>query len=309
MDIFNQKAIQPMLIKEQLEPFNSDDWLYELKLDGIRCIAYLDEETDLRTKRDIKLLSKFPELSCIQKQAKERCILDGELIVFKNGVPDFYELQRRTIMTNKFKIQLAVSKSPATFVAYDILYYKNQEITSLPLLERKEILNSIIIENKLIAISRYIAYNGIELFNATVDQKLEGVVAKKKDSIYYYGKRTKDWVKFKRIDDDDFIICGLVRKKPMNSLLLGKYKENRIVYQGSVSFGVRYDLLKEYNFKEQPYSPFGFSTSEESSGVVTWFEPKLVCSVKYMPNTKGSLRQPVFKGIRADVLPEECKIS
>lgn len=157
-----------------------------------------------------RLTSKFSELSLIHKQVKNKCILDGELICLKNGVPDFYELQRRTIMTDHLKIQLSQSKHPATFVAYDILYNKNHEITSLPLIERKKILDEIIKENDYIAISRYIMENGVELFQAAVNRKLEGVVAKQKDSHYYFGKRTKDWVKFKQIADDDYIICGIV---------------------------------------------------------------------------------------------------
>lgn len=97
-------------------------------------------------------------------------------------------------------------------------------------------------------------------------------------------------------------------KKPKCSLLLGQYKDNRLVYRGSVSNGVRKEILKNYNFKVQTYSPFEFKTSEESSGSVTWFEPTKVCTIKYIPNSKGSLREPVFKGIRDDLLPRECKV-
>ena len=144
MDLFDEKAINPMLIKDMMDPFNSNEWIYELKLDGIRCIAYLnDSGTDLRNKRNIKLLPKFPELEMIHHQIKDKCILDGELIVLKDGVPDFYKLQRRSLLTDTFKIQLANKKYPASFVAYDIIYYKNKDVTDIPLIERKAILQDV----------------------------------------------------------------------------------------------------------------------------------------------------------------------
>ena len=101
MDLFESKNIKPMLIGEMQEAFDSPDYIYELKLDGERCIAYLDKDsTDLRNKRNIKMLAKVPELSNIHKQVKCRCILDGELIVIKDGKPDFFEIQRRSLMSN-----------------------------------------------------------------------------------------------------------------------------------------------------------------------------------------------------------------
>lgn len=301
MDLFLDKAIKPMLIKDMLNPFNSPDWIYELKLDGIRCLAYLNnEETDLRNKRNMMLLPKFPELRNIHKQIKGNCILDGELIILKNGVPEFFELQRRTLLTDPFKIELAYTKFPASYVAYDILYRNNEVLIDLPLMERKNILNDVIDENPSIAVSRYIEEKGIELYNLADQQKLEGVVAKKKDSKYVFDKRTKDWVKFKRMADEDFIICGYVKKESNStSIILGKYKNGLLIYKGSVSLGVRSD---PYNWKIIDHSPFYLNPLSDREDIV-WVEPTLVCVVEYMPNTKNSLRQPVFKGVRDDVSP------
>lgn len=115
MELFNKKGIKPMLIAEQREPFNSENYLFELKFDGIRCIGYFDNDSvDFRNKRDMKLSSLFPELQEIYKQIKKKCILDGELIVTINGKPDFYEVQRRAILRDSFKIKLAADKLPAT---------------------------------------------------------------------------------------------------------------------------------------------------------------------------------------------------
>ena len=308
MDLYDKKEIHPMLIKELQEPFDSQDYIYELKLDGMRCIAYLDDnEVELRNMRNMSLNYKFPELMDINKQVKNRCILDGELIVMKNGVPDFTEVQRRSTLTKKFKIQTSADKYPATLVVYDILYYIDKDIKDRPLIIRKGILESCLEENSRISISRFIQNYGIELFKVTVEKELEGVVAKKKESLYWEEKRTKDWVKFKRLVDDDYIICGIVQKKPMSVLLLGQYKGDQLIYRASVSLGVRQDILRDNDLKEIPYSPFGFSMKKVKSGI-TWFEPTTVCTVKYMPTLKGSLRQAVFKGVREDILPKDCKI-
>lgn len=303
MDIFEEKNIKPMLIKDMMDPFDSPGWIFELKLDGSRCIAFLDEnQTELRNKRNLKLVPKFPELANIHKQVKEKCILDGELIVLHNGVPDFYELQRRSMLTDLFKIQLSYSKLPASFVAYDILYYKNKDITHLPLIERKKLLQDVIIENNQIAVSRYVDEKGIDLFKLADTHKLEGVVAKRKDSKYYFDKRTKDWVKFKRMADEDFVIGGYIRES--NAILLGQYKKDILIYKGSVSYGVKQDFINQYKCKTMNHSPFDISPREDED--VIWLEPRLVCVVEYMPNTKNSLRQPVFKGLKDDVSPKEC---
>ncbi|GAA0265062.1 non-homologous end-joining DNA ligase [Faecalicatena contorta] len=305
MDVFDQKGIKPMLIAEQQEAFDSPDWIYEIKLDGIRCIAYLDEVTDLRNKRDKKLLPCVPELKNIYKQVKEKCILDGELFVLKNGITDFYEIQRRALMTDPFKIELAASKYPACFVAYDIIYASNKELIDLPLLERKKYLQNIVNENARISISRYIEENGIALFDATKAQNLEGIVAKKKDSKYYFGKRTKNWIKCKVMATDDCIICGYIRKaNNMTSLVLGQYDGDKLVYKGHVTLGVSLRVLSEHRYNTMSKSPFEFVPPGNEDAV--WIEPKLVCIVESMPTDKDSFRQPVFKGIRDDKTPLEC---
>ena len=198
MDLFESKNVNPMLIYEMQDAFNSPDYIYEIKFDGIRCIAYLDEtSTDLRNKRNRPMLQMIPELTDLYKQVSEKCILDGELIVLKSGAPDFFEIQRRLLMTDPFKIKLTANRFPASLLAYDILYYKNKDITRLPLIERKKYLEDVVAENNLITVSRYIENEGIKLFELAKQQKLEGIVAKRKESPYWQGKRSKDWIKCK----------------------------------------------------------------------------------------------------------------
>lgn len=305
MDIFQEKNIKPMLISEMTKPFNDPNWIYELKLDGIRCIAYLDDKTELRNKRNLRLLPKVPELTEIYQNIKERCILDGELVILKNGVPDFFEIQKRALTSNRFKIQLSLDKYPASFVAYDILYLKDKELTHLPLLERKKILSDTVIESPKLAISRYIPEKGIELFELAKAKKLEGVIAKKKDSKYYFDKRTKDWIKFKFLADKDFVVCGyIIKEKGITSLILGQYKGTELIYQGHVTLGVRYGSLVKLETMDN--SPFALTPPGNENAV--WLKPDLVCVVEYMPNDKGMLRQPVFKGFRDDKDPLECQV-
>lgn len=305
MDLFEEKNIKPMLISEMTEPFNDPDWIYELKLDGIRCIAYLDKDTELRNKRNDRLLFKVPELIDICHQVKERCILDGELVILKNGVPDFYELQKRALTTNQFKIQLSSGKFPASFVAYDILYRKDKQLMDLPLLERKGILSDTVIEHPKLAVSRYIPEKGIELFAIAKQQGLEGVVAKKSTSKYFLDKRTKDWIKFKFLADQDFVVCGyIVKEKGITSIILGQYSGAELIYQGHVTFGVKYGDLK----KLETMSSSPFTTTPPGNENSVWLKPELVCVVQYMPNDKGTLRQPVFKGFRDDKEAKDCQV-
>ena len=121
-----------MLIGAEGEPFDSEEYIYELKLDGERCIAYLDKDkTILKNKRNILMLPKVPELSDIHKSINVRCILDGELAVIKDGKPDFFEIQKRSLMSNPVKIEMAAKKYSACFTAFDILYYEDRQVPTI----------------------------------------------------------------------------------------------------------------------------------------------------------------------------------
>jgi len=297
-----------MLIGESDEPFDSPDYIFELKLDGERCIAYLDSSTtELRNKRNLKMLGKVPELSDIYKQANNRCILDGELIVVKDGKPDFFEIQKRSLMSNNFKIQLAASKCPASYAAFDILYYRDCEVTGLPLMERRKLLEKTIAENERLAVSRYIEEHGVEFYKLAEQNRLEGIVAKKKDSKYYLGKRTKDWIKIKYLQDDDFVICGYIHKEQgVISIVLGQYDNGLLIYKGHVTLGLSNADFQTINSMPKISKP-DFIEIPSGNNNAVWIEPELVCTVKYMMKTStGSMRQPVFKGLRNDKSPGEC---
>lgn len=306
MDIFDQKNLSPMLIAEQKQPFDSPEYIYELKLDGERCLAYLDKEaTVLQNKRGLILNSRYPELCMLHKAAKTKCILDGELIVIVDGKPKFSEIQRRSLMSNKFRIDLASKQYPASFTAYDILYYDDIPVMDRPLMDRKNLLQNAFNENGTLALSRYVLKNGIALYELAAKQGLEGIVAKKRDSLYYPGKRTVDWIKFKNLLDEDFIICGYIEKENnVVSLILGQYdKSHCLIYKGHVTLGLSRDAFSEIS--TLPHVPEIFSGKSNERAV--WVKPIMVCTVKYMEKTSsGGLRQPVFKGLREDKVPEDC---
>ncbi|WP_281533064.1 DNA ligase [Anaerocolumna aminovalerica] len=307
MDLFETKSIKPMLIKDIQEPFNSPDYIYELKLDGIRCIAYLNETaTDLRNKENDLLLPYYPELADIHVFTKGKCILDGELVIIKNGVPDFFEMQRRMHLDDKIKIELAARQYPASYVAYDILYLNNKELIDLPLLRRKEILEEVINENAKLAVTRYVWEYGIELHDFTKQQNLEGVVGKGKDSKYYFDAETKNWITFKNWGNRNFVVCGYIRKeKGITSLILGQYRGTELLYKGHVTLGVPLNFASEYNLKKIDSSPFRLTPSCGKEAI--WLNPELVCEIHYMPNKKGRPCKPVLRGIREGKNPFECQ--
>lgn len=306
-DIFEEKTLSPMLISESNGvPFNSPDHIFELKMDGVRTLLYVEpgHNVDIRNKRNIVGNDRYPEMMGVHRQALKRCILDGELVVIKNGVPDFSEMQRRSLMSNRVKIDLLAKRLPVSFVAFDMLYYNDHSIMDLPLMERKTLLVNNIKENDRLAVSRWIDNSGTALYEMAKKKSLEGVVAKRKDSLYYPGKRTKDWIKIKYLQSDDFVVCGYIEKdEGVTSIILGQYNgAGMLVHKGHVTLGV--SRQEFYQMTSTPRVAAPFDLIEQGA---VYIEPRLVCLVEYMKRTKsGGMRQPVFKGLRDDKLPREC---
>lgn len=308
MDIFDNHLAKAMLIASEKSPFNSDDYIYEIKYDGIRCIAYITaKNVELRNKKNKDISYLFPELHTIFDQVScTRCILDGELIVLKSGKPDFYSVQKRTTMKHPLKIKIESTRYPATFVAFDIVYFDGESLIELPLIDRRDLLqNAVKYESNRFCMSKAINYNGIELFEQVKALQLEGVVAKSKKSKYYFGKTTNKWIKFKVLEDIDAVICGYIAKQNQKTIfIIGQYDNNQLVYKGRVALGCSLKTLKQYSFTIVDSPPFDISNGKED---IVWLQPTLVCTIYYMPDKGKGFRQAVFKGIRLDKLPEECK--
>ena len=292
-----------MLLHEVKEPFDGEDYIYELKLDGIRCVAYIEPKSvTLQNKRFKELAPIYPELSGICKCVKKRVILDGELVVLTNGKPDFYALQRRSLMTDIFRISLAAKKNPVQFAAYDILYCDGKDLTDLPLLRRKEILEKNVKEGFNLSISRYVSTNGVAFFSLAKKENLEGIVAKKKDGLYHIGKRTRDWIKIKVMQDEDLLVLGYQPDEDgkVKDLILGYYDDKgELKCRGKVYLGVskaEQRIIGEFAKKNSVKKPW-FDKYKN----VVWLKPQLIGTAHFMHETEnGGMRQPVWKGLRDD---------
>lgn len=310
-DLFQNKSIDPMLIAENVPLFADPDWIYELKWDGERCIAYLDPKdgTELRNKRHLIMIPKVPELSQIHRQAKKKCILDGELLCIVNGKPNFEAIQRRSLMSNRFKIELESKRYPASFVAFDCLYFDGENLMGKPLTERKQYLKKAVSESDRLAVSRVFSCDQAEaLFALAEKQGLEGMVAKQKASLYFQGKRTKAWLKMKNLLDDDYVVCGWIPKeKHVTSIVLGQYENGKLTYKGHVTLGVGGESFAAIEKQPQWKTPPIDVPSGHGNENARWLKPELVCTVQFLYKTEnGGLRQPVFKGLRFDKKPEDC---
>lgn len=292
-----------MLLNEVKEPFDDENYIYELKLDGIRCVAYIEPKSvTLQNKRYKDVTDIYPELSEIRKCVKKRVILDGELVVLTDGKPDFYALQRRSLMTDSFRKSLAAKKNPVQFVAYDILYYNETDLTDKSLMERKEILSKAVTEGHNLSVSRWIEKNGVAFFELAKKENLEGIVAKKKDGLYFIGKRISEWIKIKVMQDEDLLVLGFQPDEngKVKDLILGYYDETgELKCRGKVYLGVskaEQKIIAEFAKKNTVKRPW-FDKYKN----VVWLKPQLVGTAHFMHETEsGGMRQPVWKGLRED---------
>lgn len=292
-----------MLLNEGKEPFDDEDYIYELKLDGIRCVAYIEPKSvTLQNKRFKDLTDIYPELSDIRKCVKKRVILDGELVVLTDGKPDFYAVQKRSLMKNSFRISFAAKQNPVQFVTYDILYYDGKDLTDKPLMERKEYISKAVTEGYNLSASRWIERNGVAFFNLTKKENLEGIVAKKKDGLYHIGKRTSEWIKIKVMQDEVSLVLGYQPDENGNvkDLILGYYNEKGdLKCRGKVYIGVskaEQKIIAEFAKKNAVKRPW-FDKYKNA----VWLKPQLVGTVQFMCETgSGGMRQPVWKGLSED---------
>lgn len=194
------------MLMYETRPFNSDDYIYEIKFDGIRSLIYIDKDgkIEVRNKRNIDMTDIYPELQSIAKSVKDECVLDGELVCFVEGKPDFYKMRQRSLMSDKFKIEISSKTAPITFTTFDILYLNGKDLCSLQLLKRKELLSKTVKSSERIIIPDYILGKGEELFELTVQTRIEGIIAKRIDSKYYSGKRTDVWQKIKVVPHSNY---------------------------------------------------------------------------------------------------------
>jgi DNA ligase D-like protein (predicted ligase) len=319
-----EEQIRPMLAKVA-KPFDSSDFIFELKLDGTRTIAYIwKERVKLLNRRLVDFTSRYPEFWDLGKHMNARnCILDGEVVVFsKEGIPDFYALQTREHVSSPMRIRLLSQAIPATFVVFDILYLDGKDLTSKPLIERKRILEKVVKEGEHLLISKWVETHGVKFFEEVRKRGLEGIMAKRKDSPYLIGKRSDHWLKIKVLQTLDCVIIGFTkgsgwRGPYFGALVLGIYKEGKLICIGKVGTGWSEDNLKRIKQKLEKLITQGCPVSKtmpnwkdyERKHSITWVRPRLVCEVQFMEFTKElELRAPSFKRLRKDKAPRECAL-
>lgn len=304
---------KPMLAKVAADAFTNKDWIFEIKWDGFRSIAYVEKPFSLKSRNEKELKQNFPELEELL-QLGSNLVVDGEIIVMREGKPDFQTLLERGQAVSRGEIERQTRRTPVTYIVFDILEKDNKSLTQLPLMERKKILKDSLKEGDHVLLCDYIEEKGEAYFKLVLDKGLEGVVAKQKDSCYEEGLRTGSWLKIKKLKTCDCVIFGYTqgentRGKTFGALLLGLYDNGKPVYVGKVgtgfseqTLGILMDKFEKLQTDIEPFRP-------ESGDRVTWLEPKLVCEVAYQVATRDMrLRMARFKRLRNDKPPQECTI-
>ena len=291
MDLYQNKKFIPMLLSEEKTPFDNPDYLFELKLDGTRTIIYAEPDSILiKNRRGVILNKTYPELLDIKKIVAKPTIFDGEIILMDNGKPSFSKLQARAQLKDPIRINYYVKNMPVVFVVYDLLY-EGEDLTNLPLIERKKRLDKYP-DNEIFIKTKYIHEKGTLLFREVQKQGLEGLIAKKKNSLYKINKRTKDWFKIKNNLFESFYIAGYKETLNHVSLLLIEKTKTNYLYVGRVSISKSnpdWPLIKKIPINKKP-----IILKED----FTPLKLKLTCKVEFMTRTKnGALRQPIYRGL------------
>ncbi|HWP91174.1 MAG TPA: DNA ligase D [Thermodesulfobacteriota bacterium] len=289
--------IPPMLAKETESPFDDQEWIFEIKWDGYRAIAEVDNKNVLLYSRSGNTFNdSYPVIVEALSRLNIHAVLDGEIVVLdENGLPSFQLLQNYNY------------EYPLIYYVFDLLYVEGKNICSLPLLERKRTLKQLLKKNESVKYSDHIEKSGIDFFDAAGKKGLEGIMAKKKDSLYYSGVRTGNWLKIKHNKAQEAIIAGFTKprgsRKYFGALVLGVKDGDRLKYIGHTGSGFNTQSLKKISELLEPLiqeeSPF--DEPVKTNMPATWVKPVLVCEVKYTEITHdGRLRHPIFMRLRDD---------
>jgi bifunctional non-homologous end joining protein LigD len=310
--------IVPMLASAADEPFDSPDFTYEPKWDGVRTIAFVDGgEVRLQTRNLLDCTRQYPEAT----QAAEaltgayHAILDGEIVALdEKGVPSFQRLQPRMHVSDESTVRKLRKSTPVIYEVFDILYADGEDLTRKPLRERLRKLDEALTPMGSIRRSEGFPGTGVALFEAAREQGIEGIVAKRLDSIYVPGARSPAWVKIKAFRTMECVIGGWTagqgdRTKTLGALLIGVYRDGKLQPVGHVGTGfderTLRDLLRILQEHESPTSPF--ATQPRTNQPARWCLPELVCEVEYVEITRdGTLRHPTYRGLRPDIDPRDA---
>ena len=313
----------PMLAATAERPFSSPDFLFEIKWDGVRAIAYVGDTLTLMSRNGRDFAAQFPELAEL-KELAPGTVLDGEIVVMRQKKPDMQSLLSR------LQVQGGPVKDapPVTYIVFDILERGGQPLIDQPYTVRREILRSAVREGPHVIISEPVETRGVEYYRAAIGQGLEGIMAKRKDSRYEPGVRSGAWLKVRAELTCDCIIAGYTRGQggrstTLGALLLALYDDgdagnrgspgtaHNLVYIGKVGSGFSEGDLVHFRELFALY-PANTPTLPEvrGEGPVVWLRPELVCEIAYQQVTRNRrLRIPRFRRLRVDRRPEDCRTS
>ena len=327
-----------MLAQSATGPFTSDAWLFEIKWDGIRAIAYVNDTLSLRSRNDHELVGQFPELGELLTLAPGT-VLDGEIVAMSGGRPDMQALLSR-LQKGSGSIPPPRITVPVTYIVFDILEKDGKPLIDLPLLERRNMLKQAVTEGPHVLLSVPVEERGEDYYRAAIAKGLEGVMAKRKDSPYEPGLRSGAWLKVKGQKTCDCVIAGYTRGKGSRSstfgaLLLGLYdnEEGSVSSDGGIGYSPAPRSSRHTGSAGKKLLSIGkvgtgFSDHDraalletflllktsipqlqdvENDNTIVWLEPVLVGEVAYQEVTRDrKLRIPRFIRIRSDKKPEEC---
>ena len=306
-------AILPMKSTLSENPPKGDEWLFEIKWDGVRAICFIDDKQVRMTSRTGNSCERqYPELSVIGHQiSAKQAILDGEIAVLdQNGVSRFGLIQHRIAVADPNSVAHLARRTPVTLFVFDLLYLDGYDLRGVPLLERKRVLQSILQPSNVMRFSQHFVNNGEEMLQAARATGLEGIIAKRATSTYQ-STRSRDWIKIKIVAQQEFIICGYTagERDFFGSLVLGLYENGKLVYLGNVGTGFDQRMMEQIFRRIEPLvtSQSPFEEMPQIGREITWVRPEMVCAVKFANWTEeGRLRAPVFLGLRTDIDPKEC---
>jgi len=308
-------ALEPMLASLVEKAPRGEEWLYEVKWDGIRAIAFLDGgEVRITSRSGLRCERQYPELAVMPHQlAAQTAILDGEIAVLdEKGVSRFSLIQPRITNSDPNSISHLSRSTPVVYFAFDLLYLDGYDLRGVSLAKRRELMQAVVTPGGVLRISEVFPGAGEELLEAARAIGLEGVVAKHASSTYE-SRRSREWLKIKIVGEQEFVIGGFTAPQGdrdyFGALVLGLYEDRKLVWVGNVGTGFDQKLLASLNAKLKPLivDKCPFAERPKPDKGMTWVKPELVCQVKFANWTPDRrLRAPVFLGLRNDVAPRQA---
>ena len=289
-------------------PFSSAEYLFEVKWDGLRCILFRDPAGDVHLKdRGLNdLTADLPEVVKAGRRVPPGTVIDGELVATDNdGRPDYPRLRQRLAGGAAKRDEI-----PTAYLAFDALYLEGRPLLRQPVLRRRARLARAVEGGGHIFVPQHIEEDGVELFEACLERGLEGVVAKHVQSPYVPGQRSPFWLKVKAVKSDDFVVIGWTGGgRPFDALVVGFHEEGRLLPCGTVGGGYDDDAMSVIRARLVELATDGSPLDPPPIMMrpVHWVRPELVVSVRYSEwSPDGTLRFPIFNGLRPEVDPSEA---